>query len=152
MAKRIHIVWHSKTGNTAALVNALYDGISYSNAVNCRLIDALNPSIEALTDADFVVFATPENFGYMSGGLKHFFDETYYEVEDLQLALPYFVVISAGNDGTGAAREIHRIMAGYGFKKVVDDQIVKGTPSSNDLEAITKLGIALAEGLSLGIY
>jgi multimeric flavodoxin WrbA len=152
MAKHIHIVWHSKTGNTAALVKALFDGISHSETVKCKLIDALNPSIEALTDADFIVFATPENFGYMSGGLKHFFDETYYEVEELQLALPYFVVISAGNDGTGAAREIHRIMAGYGFHKVVEDQIIKGIPSQNDLDAFTELGIALAEGLSLGIY
>jgi len=150
--KRVVIIWHSKTTHTRQLVEALHDGVSQTEGVSAELIHALSPTVACFSNADLLVFATPENFGYMSGALKYFFDETYYEVEPLNLTLPYCVIVSAGTDGTNAAREIHRIMKGYGFKKIAEDNIVVGPPTPEALNAAQTFGTALAEGLLLGIY
>src|SRR3546814_19165898 len=72
------------------------------------------------------MLGTPENFGYMSGLLKDFFDRTYYPAEGKTVGLPYAVLISAGNDGSGAARAIERIATGYGWRAVAEPLIVKG--------------------------
>src|SRR3546814_9262380 len=72
------------------------------------------------------LLGTPENFGYMSGLLKDFFDRTYYPAEGKTVGLPYAVLISAGNDGSGAARAIERIATGYGWRAVAEPLIVKG--------------------------
>ena len=60
-----------------------------------------------------MLFATPENFGYMSGAMKYFFDKTFYKVEQLQLNLPYAILVSAGNDGSGAITAIQRICRAF---------------------------------------
>jgi multimeric flavodoxin WrbA len=43
----------------------------------CVLKDGLTPVLEAVRDADAVVFATPNYFGEVSGQFKCFFDRTY---------------------------------------------------------------------------
>jgi hypothetical protein len=83
--------------------------------------------------------------------MKHFFDQTYYEVEALQLALPFQLIISAGNDGTGAEREMQRILTGYRFRQVGSSLIVRGEPLESDLSAATELGESVATALELGI-
>ena len=65
-----------------------------------------------LLACDAVLLGTTENLGYMSGALKDFFDRTYDDALPLALNLPYALFVSAGNDGTGAVREIERILRG----------------------------------------
>ena len=81
--------------------------------VETRLLTAATAQPEDLLQADGLIVATPENFGYMSGALKDFFDRSFYEVEGKLLPLPYAIVINAGNDGSGAQRSIERIANGY---------------------------------------
>jgi multimeric flavodoxin WrbA len=98
------------------------------------------------------VFGTPENFGTMSGALKDFFDRTYYPAEEHQLNLPYGLFISAGNDGSGAVREIDRIACGYPLRKVNEPLIAKGEINADHLKQCEELGLSMAAGLSMGIF
>ena len=81
---------------------------------------------EDLLWADGVIFGTPENFGYMSGALKDFFDRTFYPCEGKTEGLPIAIFIGCGNDGTGALNAIRRITPGYRFREVAEPVIVRG--------------------------
>ena len=102
--------------------------------------------------ADGVIFGTPENFGYMSGALKDFFDRTFYEVEGYLEGIPYCVFVGAGNDGTGALDSIRRICNGYNFREVQEPLLVVGELSDQHLEKCEELGLAMAAGLEAAIF
>jgi multimeric flavodoxin WrbA len=102
--------------------------------------------------ADGIIFGTPENFGYMSGALKDFFDRTFYPAEPHQINLPYCMFVSSGNDGTGAVREVDRIVKGYPLRKINDPLIIVGGFKDEHQQKCEEFGLGMAAGLSLGIF
>lgn len=150
--KRLLIIYHSQSGATRRLAEAAYRGALTEDDVETVLIPAFEADAALLQGSDAVIFATPENFGTMSGGLKDFFDRSYYACIDLQLNLSYALIVSAGNDGRGAVRDVERICKGYPLKKVATEIIIKGPPDKAALERGFELGQALATGLAFGIY
>ena len=152
--KHLLIVYHSKTGNTQLLTDAIVDG-----AINCevtavevRVLRALEAGPRDLLWADALLLGTPENFGYLSGAVKDFLDRTFYEVEGKLAPLPYAMYVSAGNDGTGAVRAMERIANGYPFVPVQEPLIVRGAPKPDDLDLCRQLGLAMALGTQMGIF
>ena len=152
--KHLLIVFHSKTGNTRQLADAVIDGASSDDVggVEVRVLRAADAGPEDLLWADGLLLGTPENFGYLSGALKDFLDRTFYEVEGKLTPLPYAMFVSAGNDGTGAARAMERIANGYPFLAVQAPLIARGTPTPEDLDSCRELGQAMAMGLEMGIF
>lgn len=150
--KRLLIVYHSQTGHTGALARAALAGARTLAGVDAELCWALDTGPRAVLDCDALLLATPENFGTMSGGLKDFFDRIYYPCEGKNRGLPYALLISAGNDGRGAEREIRRIATGLGWRPAQEALIVRGEVQKDDLERARELGEALATGLELGIF
>jgi multimeric flavodoxin WrbA len=149
------IVYHNKTGNTERLAQAAYAGAmspELDGAIDVRIKRARDADHTDLLWADGLLLGTPENFGYMSGALKDFFDRTFYEVEGQLKPLPCALFISAGNDGTGAVRAIRRIIGGYPFVEVQDPIINVGPVTDAARERCHELGMALAAGLDAGIY
>ena len=153
-AKRLLIVYHSQSGRTQALAEAARAGATDAliEGVETRLLRARDAGPEDLLWAQALLLGTPENFGYMSGGMKDFLDRTFYPVEGKIAPLPYAVFISAGNDGRGALRAIRRIVGGYPFNEVQAPVIARGEVREEDLEACRELGMTLAAGLEAGIY
>lgn len=150
--KRLLVVYHTQSGNTGRLAEAVVRGarrVAETETVVKRAFDA---GVDDLLACDALLLGTPENFGYMSGALKDFFDRTYYPCEGKLTALPYAVFVSAGNDGTGAVREIERIARGYGWKAVADAVIVRKLVTDDTLVQCEELGEAIASGLALGIF
>ena len=152
--KHLLIVHHTKTGNTGRLAAAVLHGAldPVVSGVEVRALTAAEAGPDDLRWADGLLLGTPENFGYMSGALKDFFDRTFYETEGQLAALPYAVFISAGNDGTGALSEIRRIATGYRFREVQAPIIVRGAPTGADLKACHELGLTMAAGLEAAIW
>ena len=152
--KHLLIVFHSKTGNTRQLADAVIDGVSSDDVggVEVRVLRAADAGPEDLLWADGLLLGTPENFGYLSGALKDFLDRTFYEVEGKLTPLPYAMFVSAGNDGTGAVRAMERIANGYPFLAVQAPLIARGTPTPEDLDSCRELGQAMAMGLEMGIF
>jgi multimeric flavodoxin WrbA len=149
---RILIIYHSQTGNTEKMAQAVAEGVRIIENTEAVLKKAPNATLDDLLEADGLAIGTPENFGYMSGMVKDFFDRTFYGAQEKVFRKPYVVFISAGNDGTGALRAIERIAQGYKFKLVYDPVISRGTLTEDDLARCRELGSVLAAGCQTGIY
>jgi multimeric flavodoxin WrbA len=151
MAK-ILIVYHSQTGNTKKMADAVAQGASGIEGVDVVLKKAADATQEDLLSADGLAVGTPENFGYMSGMLKDFFDRTYYKAQGKVFRKPLVAFISAGNDGTGALRAIERIALGYKFKTVYTPVIAQGEITEEIINQCCELGATIAGGCQMGIY
>jgi multimeric flavodoxin WrbA len=151
MAK-ILIVYHSQTGKTQKMAHAVAEGAKSIEGVEVILKKAADATLEDLLTADGLAIGTPENFGYMSGMVKDFFDRTYLGAHEKVFRKPFVVFISAGNDGTGALRAIERIALGYKFKTVFQPVIAKGDITKEVLTQCVELGATIAGGCQMGIY
>ena len=151
MAK-ILIVYHSQTGKTQKMAQAVAKGARSIEGVEVILKNAANATLDDLLTADGLAVGTPENFGYMSGMVKDFFDRTYYGAQEKAFRKPFVVFISAGNDGTGALRAIERIALGYKFKTVFQPVIAKGAITEEIINQCHELGATIAGGCQMGIY
>ena len=149
---RILIIYHSQTGNTEKMALAVAEGARSIEQTDVILKKAQDAGLEDLLESDGLAIGTPENFGYMSGMIKDFFDRTYDPAHDKLFRKPFVIFISAGNDGTGALRAIDRIAQGYRFKMVYHPVISRGKVTDDDLEKCRELGKLLAAGCQMGIY
>jgi NAD(P)H-dependent FMN reductase len=97
-------------------------------------------------EADGVVLGTPVNIGYISGALKHFFDQIYYPCLEATVGRPYAAYLHSGSDATGAVRAIDAITTGLRWRRIRPPLVVTGPPGRAELEQCWELGaIAAAE-------
>ena len=154
------IIWHSRTGASAAMAQAAADGAGAA----ALLVSARDTLPEMLLAADGYIFCCPENLGSMSGLMKEMFDRAYYPVLGQIEGRPYATLIAAGSDGEGATRQIDRIVTGWRLRRVVEPCIVnlaaqipeaitapKIVPDES-LDQCHDIGAAMAEGLRLGLF
>jgi multimeric flavodoxin WrbA len=152
--KRLLVVQHSQSGGTATLVGEALAGAreAAGDAIEVVARDALDATPEDVLHAQAVLLGTPENFGYMSGALKYFFDRVYYPCLEHTQGLPYALLIKAGNDGSGARAAVARIATGLRWREVQAPLIVVGELTPEALAAARELGMTMAAGLELGLY
>lgn len=148
----ILIIYHSQGGNNKKMAMAVADGARSIEDVRVVLKDALDAGLDDLLECDGLVIGSPEYFGYMSGAVKDFFDRTYEPAQGRVFRKPYTVFINAGNDGTGALRNIERICIGYQFKKVYEPIVISGEITQQTIETCRNMGQTIAAGCSAGIY
>jgi multimeric flavodoxin WrbA len=146
------IVYHSQTGNTEQLAAAVEHGAREISGVQAQRSRASTVTTEDLIQCRVLVICSPEYFGYMAGAVKDLFDRTYEESRNFTAGKPYAIVISAGNDGTGALNSIERIAAGYRLRKIQDPVVARGPIAPSTLDQCRELGKTLAAGIDLGIY
>lgn len=152
--KHLLIVYHSQSGHTEAMANAVLRGARSCEVegVEARMLRAADADADDLLWADALILGTPENFGYMSGALKDFLDRTYYPCEGKVESLPYAVFVSAGNDGSGALNSIARIARGYPLRIVQEPIVARGETTDAILASCEELGMAMAAGLEMSVF
>ena len=152
--KSLLIVYHSQSGNTGRLAEAVVAGAQSSeiSGVDVRVTDPLSTSPALVESAAGIILGTPENFGYMSGAMKYFFDHIYYPCLDHTQGKPYAMFVRAGNDGSGAVSSIQKITTGLRWREVAPPLVVKGEINARILESCEELGMSLAAGLEAGIF
>ena len=152
--KKLLIVSHMPSANTRALTRAVVEGASNGdiNGVDVRLTQALETGQAEVLGADAIILGTTENFGYMSGGMKDFFDRIYYPCLEKTISLPFAMFIRAGNDGLGARSSIERIVKGLGWKQVQEPLICSGGWQDSFTKQCEELGMTVAAGLDAGIF
>jgi multimeric flavodoxin WrbA len=94
--------------------------------------------------ADGYLLGTPANIGYMSGALKHFFDQIYYPCLEETVRRPYGMYVHGNNDVVGAVRGIESIAKGLQWRAVREPVTVIGAPEQEDLDACWELGASVA--------
>ena len=152
--RNLLIIYHSQSGSTEKMARASLEGASDSeiSGIDIRFLEANLATEDDLLWADGLIIGTAEHFGYMSGGLKDFFDRTFYKVENKIQPLSCAILISAENDGTGALTSIRRIVKGYPFVEVQEPIISRGPLEDDTLKKCVDLGTAISAGLEAGIY
>lgn len=154
------ILWHSRTGAARAMAEAVH----HAAADTARLLAAADARPHDLLAARGYVFACPENLASMTGQMKEMFDRCYYPLLGRIEGRPYATVIAAGSDGQGAQNQLDRIVTGWRLRRVAEPMIVRlgaqtpeeilapKTVPACDLERCRELGMALSQGLTMGIF
>jgi multimeric flavodoxin WrbA len=144
------IVHHTPSPATQELLDAVVRGASDPEitGVEVRRRAALAATASDLLAADGVVLGTPANIGYMSGALKHFFDQVYYVCADDTRKLPYGLYVHGNQGVEGAVKAVGAIASGMGWVRVAAPVEVMGPPDKAALEACWELGATVAAVLS----
>ncbi len=137
-----------------ALHDAVVEGAKLGQGTSVEVISkaAFDADAGNVLVADAIIIGTTENFGYMSGGIKDFFERIYYPVLEQKQGLPAAVFIKGGHDGTGARKSIEPILTGLRWKQVQEPVVMRGEFQPQWIEDMRDLGAAMAAGLSLGVF
>ena len=152
--KHLLIVYHSQSGKTATLARAVRRGALHPDieSVDVRMRMAADAGPRDLLWCDAVIFATPENFGYMAGAMKDFFDRTFYPCQGRLEGLPCAVVVGAGNDGAGALGALRRIVRGFPLNETQEPIVCNGPLDEDVIARCEDLGATMAAGLEIGVF
>ena len=115
--------------------------------VDVVTIPALSATAVDVLGADGYLLGTPANLGYMSGALKHFFDQVYYPCLEATIGRPCGVFLHGNNNTTGAVRAIEAITTGLQWRLTQAPVSILNEPSRTDLDACRELGAAFTAGL-----
>lgn len=151
--KNLLIVAHNPSPNTQQLVVATLRGAMHDDieGVAVKHIPPLQAVADDVLRADAIILGTTENFGYMSGALKDFFDRIYYPCLEHTEAMPFATYIRAGLDGTGTKIAIGKITTGLKWKAVQEPMILQGEYGVEFETRCEELGMLMAASLESGI-
>jgi multimeric flavodoxin WrbA len=148
---RLLIVHHTPSPSTHTLLEAVRAGAGADGIEGVEVV--VRPALAAtaidVLEADGYLLGTPANLGYLSGALKHFFDQIYYPCLDATAHRPYGAWVHGSSDVTGALRALEVITTGLQWRAAQAPVVVTGEPSAADRDACWELGAALAATLLL---
>jgi len=151
--KQLLVVAHTPSPNTEALAQATLSGCRHQDFESVESIHI--PPLEATADdvlkADAIILGTTENFGYMSGALKDFFDRIYYPVLEEKQGTPYALYVRAGLDGTGTINAVQKIITGLRWRAICDPVLLHGKYQAEFTDECESLGMLMAASLDSGI-
>lgn len=145
------IIANTPTANTYALREAVARGARRS-AVPIEVLSPLEVCSVHIVRSAAVILGTTENFGYMSGAVKDFFERIYYPCLEQTQGLPVALYVRAGNDGTGTVQSVTRILTGLRWKLVQAPLVFKGAWQDTFLSDAEELGAAVALGVEMGVF
>lgn len=148
------LVTHCPSPNTENLRQAVIAGIENPDVsdITLRSLTPLEATADDVLWADGLIIGTTENFGYMAGRIKDFFERIYYPCLEQTQGLPFALYIRAGNDGTGTQTSIERIVTGLRWHYVQEPLICRGDFDPQFLEQCQELGLLMAAGLEAGVF
>ena len=158
------IVYFSRTGGAEQMAKAAYEAARAEEGTETVLKWAEEAGPGDLLEADGYIFCAPENLAAIAGGMKEFFDRSYYAVLGKIEGRPYAQMICAGSDGENAMKQTARIATGWRLKLAQEGFIVcthaqtteqilaDKTIGEADLAKCRELGEAMAAGLAMGVF
>ena len=146
---RLLIVHHTTSPALQAMLEAVVAGARDPEleGIDVAVAPALAATASDVLAADGFLLGTPANIGYMSGALKHFFDQIYYPCLQAKTGAPYGLYVHGGSDTTGAVRAVTAIAKGLGWAEAFSPVEATG-PVGKDVERrCYELGATVAANL-----
>ena len=143
--KKVLIVYYSLGGNTKLAAEAVAEGIREAG-VEPILKTGLEAGLEDLLNCDGLVAGSPDYFSYMAGGLKDFFDRTFYPVQGKVNDKPYVSFITCGGGGK-AIKSVEEMCKKFKLKKMSEPLIIQGKPDETAKEKLKAFGQTFASRL-----
>jgi hypothetical protein len=152
--RHLLLVAHCPSDNTRALRDAVIRGASHEDIDNVELrsLAPLDAGPEDVRWADGIIIGTTENFGYMAGRIKDFFERVYYPCLEEKQGMPWALYIRAGLDGQGTKTAVERIVTGLRWNPIRETLICRGEFDDAFLDQCEELGMTMAAGLEAGLF
>ncbi len=152
--KTLLIVVNRPSDNTATLAGSVVSGAKHEDIQNVSVVfrDPLSATAEDVLNCDGILLGTTENFGYMSGALKDFFERIYYPCLEHTQGLPYALYVKAGNDGSGAQSSVERIVTGLRWSAIQPCLVLTGDYDPMFEQQCHELGMLMSAGLEAGVF
>jgi multimeric flavodoxin WrbA len=147
---RLLVVHHTPSPALQAMLEAVIAGARDPELEGIEVVirPALAAGVPDVLAADGFVLGTPANIGYMSGALKHFFDQVYYPCLLAKAGAPYGLYVHGGSDTAGAVRAVQSITTGLGWQEVSKPVAVTGQVSRETERECYELGATMAANLT----
>lgn len=156
MTTDLLVVWHPVPPSVGALRDAVLTGIADAGTARAvRSLAAPDAGPDDVEAAAATVLITTENFGMVSGLMKDFLERIYpwfEEVPNRRPGMPYLLIAKGGNDGTGAVRDVTRILTGLRWREALPPLVVSGPLTEHHLAAAREQAATLAAGVDAGIF
>jgi hypothetical protein len=154
MTLRVLFVSHCPSENTIELRDAALQGIMGLSLDDLEVVsrsplEADSGDVEA---CDGIIVGTTENFGYMAGLIKDFFERIYYPCLESKQGLPFALYIRAGEDGRGTRASIEKITTGLRWKPISESLILRGPYNPEFKDEVAELAMTMAAGLDSDIF
>ncbi|HVA74245.1 MAG TPA: NAD(P)H-dependent oxidoreductase [Acidimicrobiales bacterium] len=149
--KRLLVVHHTVSPATHTLHLAVVAGARDPSLHDVDVVEkpALAATATDVLEADGYLLGSPVNLGYISGALKHFFDQIYYPCIGATRGRPFGVYLHSNSDAAGALRAITTITTGLEWHQSQAPLVVAGEPGPDEVAAARELGASVAAGLLL---
>jgi hypothetical protein len=150
------VVWHPVPPAIHALRDAALAGFADAgDPLPVRSLPAPEAGPADVDEARGLVLLTTENFGMVSGLVKDFLERIYpwfEEVPNRNPGLPYLLVSKGGTDGTGAVRDVTRIVTGLRWKEALPPIVVTGSVTDAHVARVREQAATLAAGVDAGVF
>ena len=148
------LIANTPSPNTIALASAVERGANAASGgkINTTHLAPTAANADNVLATRAIIIGTTENFGYMSGQIKDFFERIYYPCLEKTAALPWALYIRAGKDGTGTNRAVHAIVGGMRWKEVQPPLLLVGDYQNDFIRQCEELGMTMAASLEVGLF
>jgi hypothetical protein len=150
------VVWHPVPPSIHALRDAVLAGAEDAGgALPVRSLAAPDAGVDEVEAAAGAILITTENFGMVSGLMKDFLERIYpwfEEVPRRRPGLPYLLISKGASDGTGAVRDVTRILTGLRWKEALPPIVIAGSLTDDHLAHAREQAATLAAGVDAGVF
>ena len=143
MAK-VLIVYHSMSGNTKAAAEAVAEGVTSVAGAEALVMEAAQAGISELLDCTTLAVGTPDYFSYMAGGLKDFFDRTFYPTQGKITDKPVGIFVTHGGGGK-AVESVKSLCRSLKLRLACAPVLVKDSPTGDARSKLVEMGELLAK-------
>jgi hypothetical protein len=150
------VVWHPVPPSVHRLRDAVLAGsIDAGSPLALRSLAAPDAGVDDVEGAAAAVLITTESFGMVAGLMKDFLERIYpwfEEVPNRRPGLPYLLISKGGNDGTGAVRDVTRILTGLRWKAALPPIVVAGSLTDAQVAHVREQAATLVAGVDTGAF